>query len=40
MVWVAKFEVEVFLWGHPPFSNKNFEFGQFMGGEVEVVLPK
>jgi hypothetical protein len=40
MVWVAKFEVEVFFWGHPPFSNKNFEFGVFMGGEVEVVLPK
>jgi hypothetical protein len=39
MAWVAKFEVEVFS-GAPPLSNKNFEFGVFMGGKVEVVLPK
>jgi hypothetical protein len=34
----AKFEVEFFFGGHPPFSNKNFAFGQFTGGEVEVVF--
>jgi hypothetical protein len=32
---VAKFEDEVFIWGYPPKSNKNFAFDMFMGSEVQ-----
>jgi hypothetical protein len=33
-LWVAKFEAEIFIWGYPPFPNKNFAFGLVKGSKV------